>query len=78
MANLLRKEVEGIAGYKHVAFHYEMDIDVLEQCPNPGEGVIVKLEATYPDLTVYHFCKVLKNIKIRRLDIVNELKGHLI
>ncbi|XP_067040155.1 uncharacterized protein [Acropora muricata] len=78
VANLLRKEVEGIAGYKHVAFHYEMDIDVLEQCQNPGEGVIVKLEATYPDLTVYHFCKVLKNIKIRRLDIVNELKGHLI
>ncbi|XP_044176517.1 uncharacterized protein LOC114972098 isoform X1 [Acropora millepora] len=78
VANLLRKKVENIAGYKHVAFHYQMDIDVLEQCQNPGEGVIDKFEATYPDLTVYHFCKVLKNIKIRRLDIVNELKGHLI
>ena len=78
VANLLRKKVEGIAGYKYVASHYEMDIGVLEQCENPGEGVIAILEAKNPDLPVYHFCKVLKDRKIRRLDIVNELKGYLI
>lgn len=55
-----------------------MDIDVLEQCENPGEGVIAKLGAEHPDLAVYHFCKVLKDKEIRRLDIVKELKGHLI
>ncbi|XP_074620476.1 uncharacterized protein LOC141879202 isoform X3 [Acropora palmata] len=78
VANLLRKKVEGFAGYEHVASHYEMDIDVLEQCENPGEGVITNLAAKYPDLPVYHFCKVLKDTNIRRLDIVNELKGYLI
>ena len=70
--------MEGFAGYEHVASHYEMDIDVLEQCENPGEGVITNLAAKYPDLPVYHFCKVLKDTNIRRLDIVNELKGYLI
>ena len=70
--------MEGIAGYKHVASHYEMDIDVLEQCENPGEGVITNLAAKYPDLAVYHFCKVLKDKKIRRLDIVDKLKNYLI
>ncbi|XP_074620415.1 uncharacterized protein LOC141879166 isoform X3 [Acropora palmata] len=78
VANLLRRKVEGIAGYKYVASHYEMDIGVLEQCENPGEGVIAILESKNPDLPVYHFCKVLKDRKIRRLDIVNELKGYLI
>ncbi|XP_074620490.1 uncharacterized protein LOC141879213 isoform X2 [Acropora palmata] len=78
VAILLRMKVEGIAGYKHVASHYEMDIDVLEQCENPGEGVITNLAAKYPDLAVYHFCKVLKDKKIRRLDIVDKLKNYLI
>ena len=77
VANLLRKKVEDIAGYKHVAFHYEMNIDALE-CQDPGEGVIATLGANHPDLPVYHFCKILKDKKIRRLDIVNELKGYLI
>ncbi|XP_015780805.1 PREDICTED: uncharacterized protein LOC107358729 isoform X2 [Acropora digitifera] len=78
VANLLQKKVDGITGYKHVASHYVMNIGVLEQCENPGEGVIANLEAKHPDLTVYHFCKILKDKKIRRLDIVNELKGYLI
>ena len=82
VANLLEKETT-VCGkaYKHVAFHYKMtdlDIDRLERCKNPGEGVLDYLKSTQPDLTSYHFCKVLKGETIRRLDIVYKLLDYLI
>ncbi|XP_074620483.1 uncharacterized protein LOC141879205 isoform X2 [Acropora palmata] len=82
VANLLEKETT-VCGkaYKHVAFHYKMtdlDIDRLERCKNPGEGVLDYLKSTQPDLTSYHFCKVLKGETLRRLDIVYKLLDYLI
>jgi len=53
-------------------------IDRLERCKNPGEAVLDFLKSTQPDLSVYHFCKVLKGENIRRLDIVNKLLDYLI
>ncbi|XP_067040144.1 uncharacterized protein [Acropora muricata] len=80
VANLLEKEITVCRkAYKHVAFHYKMtDIDRLERCKNPGEGVLDYLKSAQPDLTVYHFCKVLKGETIRRLDIVYKLVDYLI
>ena len=67
VANLLEKET-GLCGkaYRQVAFQYKMkDIDRLERCKNPGKDVLDSLKSTQPDLTVYHFCKVLKGENIR-------------
>ena len=78
VTSLLEKETNAC---KHVAFHYKMksiDRHKLERCKNPGENVLGYLETKHPDLTVYHFCKVLKDKDIRRLDIVNELVDYLI
>ena len=82
VANLLEKETTACRkAYKHVAFHYNMKgIDHLEvqRKTRPGEDVLVYLETALPDLTVYHFCKVLKGENIRRLDIVKKLVDYLI
>ncbi|XP_029208472.2 uncharacterized protein LOC114972102 isoform X2 [Acropora millepora] len=82
VANLLEKETTACRkAYKHVAFHYNMKgIDHLEvqRKTSPGEDVLVYLETALPDLTVYHFCKVLKGENIRRLDIVKKLVDYLI
>ena len=80
MANTLEEEI-GLCrkAYRQVAFQYKMKgIDRLERCKNPGEAVLDFLKSTQPDLTVYHFCKVLKDENIRRLDIVNKLLDYLI
>ena len=80
VAHLLEKETTACKkAYKHVAFHYNMkDINHLEGKTSRGEDVLVYLETALPDLTVYHFCKVLKGENIRRLDIVNKLIDYLI
>ena len=54
------------------------DVGYLERRDNPGEDVLVYLETTHPNLTIYRFCKALKAKNIRRLDIVNKLVGYLI
>ena len=73
VANLLEKETTTYRkAYKHVALHFNLkDFDYFERRNNPGEDVLDHLEACYPDLTVYRFCKVLRGNNIRRLDIVN-------
>ncbi|XP_074620698.1 uncharacterized protein LOC141879336 isoform X2 [Acropora palmata] len=81
VANLLQKETNVCRkAYKRVAFYYKMtDIaDQLERCKNPGEDVLDSLKSTQPDLTVHHFCMVLKGENIRRLDIVNKLIDYLV
>ncbi|XP_029181717.2 uncharacterized protein LOC114949516 isoform X1 [Acropora millepora] len=80
VANTLEEEI-GLCrkAYRQVAFQYKMKgIDRLERCKNPGEDVLDFLKSTQPDLTVYHFCKVLKGENIRRLDIVIKLLDYLI
>ena len=77
---LLAKKVQGVGGWKHVAFNYkmdELDISSLEGSQEPGKSVIEYLKANNTELTVYEFCKTLKESNIRRLDIVKELLDHL-
>ena len=63
-----------------MAFKYEMnplDIKSLEDDPKAGSKTLEYLYASQPYLTVYDFCKALKEYNTRRLDIVKELLGHL-
>lgn len=45
--------------------------------PEAGAKTLEYLQARHPDLTVYDFCKTLKEQSIRRLDIVRKLQEHL-
>ena len=77
---LLVKKIPGLGGWKHVAFKYkmdELDISSLEGNQEAGKSIIEYLRANNTELTVYEFCKTLKESNIRRLDIVNQLLGHL-
>ena len=68
------------AGWRQIAFKYGMDqlrIKSLENDPEAGKKTLEYLQSTNPELTVYSFCKTLKEHNIRRLEIVNELRGHL-
>ena len=80
VANLLDKETTACRkAFKHFALRFNLkDFYYFERSRNPGEDVLNYLAARYPDLTVYRFCKVLKDNNIRRLDIVNKLVGYLI
>ena len=72
--------MHGAGGAEQVAFKYKMDaLDVssLERSQDAGACVIEFLKAQNPELTVYDFCKTLKEPNIRRLDIVKELLSHL-
>ena len=63
-----------------MAFKYGMDqlkIKSVENDQEAGQKTLEYLEASNPNLHVYDFCKTLKEHNIRRLDIVNELLGHL-
>ena len=59
---------------------YGMDprkFKLLEKDPEAGKKTLEYLGTRNPDLTVYDFCKTLKEHNIRRLDIVKELLEHL-
>ena len=63
-----------------MAFKYGMDhlkIKSLENDREAGKKTLDYLQSSNPDLTVYDFCKTLKEYEIRRLDIVKELLNHL-
>ena len=78
---MLVKEIPGSGGWKQVAHKWKMndlDFDSLERSHEGGKGVISYLKASCPELTVYEFCKTLKEPNIRRLDIVKELSVHLV
>ena len=76
---LLQKTVPDVGGWKQLAHKYEMTEetrDSLEGSQERGKGVIEYLKSTYPKLTVYEFCKCLKDIK--RNDIIIALSDHLV
>ena len=71
----------GRGGWREVAARYELErykIDSLSSSNEPGKSVIDFLTGSRPNLTVYDFCKVLKENAIKRLDIVNILKDHFL
>ena len=50
----------------------------LDNSKEPGKDVMEFLMGSKPDLTVYSFCKVLKEDKIERFDIAKLLEKHLL
>ena len=75
----LQKAVPDAGGWKEVAHKYKMteeSRDALEGCQERGKGVIDYLKTAHPELTVYEFCKYLKDIK--RNDIIIALSDHLV
>ena len=82
IGDLLTQKNYASGGWRQIAFKYEMDqhkIKNLENDPEleAGKKTLEYLRSSNPDLTVYHFCKALKEDGVRRLDIVKELHGHL-
>lgn len=79
VGRLLSQKKHGLGGWREVAFKYGMDhldIDALENDLEAGSNTLGFLESAVPGLTVYDFCKTLKEHNIRRLDIVQELENH--
>ena len=77
--NLLEDTHTGTGGWKDVAHVYKMEEDdrnVLARRQEGGKGVIGYLKSANPELTVYEFCKYLKDIK--RNDIIIALLDHLV
>ena len=75
----LQKAAPDAGGWKEVAHKYKMTVetrDSLEGCQERGKGVIDYLKSAHPELTVYEFCKYLKDIK--RNDIIIALSDHLV
>lgn len=56
----------------------EDKIGALDNSKEPGKDVMEFLMGSKPDLTVYSFCKVLKQDNIKRIDIVKLLEEHLL
>ena len=76
---LLSLKAHGLGGWRGVAHKYKMDqvhIDALRSDPEAGSKTLAFLESAVPELTVYDFCKTLKEHHIMRLDIVQELQNH--
>lgn len=79
VGRLLSQKKHGLGGWREVAFKYGMnhlDIDALGNDPEAGSKTLDFLGSVVPGLTVYDFCKTLKEHNIRRLDIVQELENH--
>ena len=77
---LLTRKIHGLGGWRQIAFKYGMDrlyIKSLENDPEASISTLGYLEACFPELTVYNFCKTLKEHNMRRFDIIKELLGHL-
>ena len=76
---LLSQKIHSLGGWREVAHKYGMDrisIKALRNDPEAGSKTLSFLESVVPELTVYDFCKTLKEHHIRRLDIVQELENH--
>jgi len=80
IGDLLTLKGSGSGAWRHIAFKYEMDqlqIKLLEDDAEAGRKTLEYLRTSNPDLTVYDFCKALKEDRVRRLNIVKELLEHL-
>ena len=77
--NLLEDTDAGTGGWKDVAHMYNMEKDAINHLArhqDAGKSVIGYLTSFKPELTVYEFCKYLKDIK--RNDIIKALSEHLV
>lgn len=70
-----------LGGWRQVAAKFDMQdnrIAALDNSKEPGKDVLEFLMGTKPNLTVYSFCKVLKEDILSRFDIAKLLEDHLL
>ena len=80
IATYLEDETPDLVGWRQIADKYKMkkhQIKALVNKQQPGLQVLDYLGGSNPDLTVYSFCKTLKEDNMKRFDIVKVLEGHL-
>lgn len=76
----LEHKTPGLGGYRQLAANYRMkeyEVRSLENSRQPGQDVLEFLRGSNTDLTVYSFCKKLKEDNMKRFDIVKVLENHL-
>lgn len=81
IASLLENKRYSLGGCREVAAKYDMEdhkIGALSNSKEPGKDVIEFLMGSKPNLTVYDFCKFLKEDEMRRLDVVKILEDHFL
>ena len=80
IAILLENKTPGLGGYRQIAANYGMEeyqVKGLENSHHAGQDVMEFLQGSNTNLTVYIFCKKLKEDSMKRLDIVTVLEDHL-
>ncbi|KAL9971593.1 hypothetical protein ACROYT_G017773 [Oculina patagonica] len=80
IATHLENQSHVLGGWRKLAAKYKMEdhlIGGLANVRQPGREVMEFLRASKPDLTVYSFCKTLKEKDMKRFDIVKVLEGYL-
>ncbi|CAH3115421.1 unnamed protein product [Porites lobata] len=85
VALLLETRKHGCGDWRRIGSKHDMedpDIAALANAPSNagdrGKAVLDFVKATKPNLTVYDFCKTLKEDNFKRLDIVKELENHFL
>lgn len=85
VASLLETRKHGCGDWRRIGSKYDMedpDIAALANAPSNagdrGKAVLDFVKATKPNLTVYDFCKTLKEDNFKRLDIVKKLENHFL
>ena len=83
VASLLGNQKLGLGDWRGIGEEYGMkgnEIDALaSEAPlERGRGVLEVLKTSKAKLTVYDFCKTLKEETFKRFDIVKELENHFL
>ena len=83
VATLLGSEKPGLGDWRGIGVNYGMEayeIDVLvnEAPVERGRMVLEYLQTSKPNLTVFDFCRTLKEDTIKRFDIVKKLENHFL
>ena len=83
VATLLGSQKRGLGDWRGIASKYGMEaykINALaNEAPDKRGGEVLEfLKTSKPKLTVYDFCKTLKEETFKRFDIVKELENHFL
>ena len=85
LALLLETRKHGCGDWRTIGSNYDMEGPGIAALDNAalnagdrGKAVLEFVKATRPNLTVYDFCKTLKEDNFKRLDIVEQLEKHFL
>ena len=81
--SLLGSEKRGLGNWRGIGSKYGMKDHELDDLANMapserGRGVLEFLKTSQPSLTVYDFCRTLKEETFKRFDIVKKLENHFL